>query len=149
MYDTLLDRIAKKMRSYGENLQPPVPPESLKSLENRVQLKLGCDLPWQYASFLTKANGLDWNGIVVYASDRMPVVGYVDRFIEGFVEANLDFRDHEPMSDYLVFADDGVALFTYHISISRYEVITRVGLTLLEAVNGFDALVANALSGHV
>jgi hypothetical protein len=149
MYDTLLNTIEERMHSYGESLQAPCPTECLKNLRLRAKLELGCDIPDQYGSFLTKANGLDWNGVVVYACERTPIVGYSDRFIDGFVEANLDFRDHEPMKDYLVFADDGVALFTYHITESKYEVITRVGLSLLESFNAFDDLLTNTLSGHM
>ncbi len=149
MYDAMLTTIAERVQFYGESLPPPCSAERLKILQRRAKQELGCDIPDQYCRFLTKANGLDWNGLVVYASERMPIEGYSDRFIEGFVEGNLDYRDHEPMRDYMVFADDGVALFTCRISNWKYEVITRVGLSLLESFNSFDELLASALSGHM
>jgi hypothetical protein len=149
VYDTLLDKIAERKRKYGEGLQPPCSPEDLKSLQRSAKSELDCDIIDECARFLKRANGLDWNGIVVYASKRTPIVGYTDRFIEGFVEANLNFRGFEPMKDYLIFADDGVVLFTLHAATNKYDVITRVGLSILKSYGSFDELLTDAFSGHM
>ena len=149
MYDRLLEAIKGRKHSYGEDLQPPCSHEDLKSLRIRAKSELDFDIIDGYARFLKKANGLDWNGLVVYASKRAPIVGYSDRFIDGFVEANLAFRDFEPMKDYLVFADDGVVLFTLHAATNKYEVITRVGLSVLKSYSSFDELLTDAFSGHM
>ena len=66
-----------------------------------------------------------------------------------FVEANLDFRDDESFTDYLVFADDGDTLFTYNINEGNFESILRVGLELLDSFDTFDELISNALSDHL
>lgn len=147
MYEQLLVAVVERMQLYGECLQPICSDECLQDLQLRARLQLGRDVPDEYCRFLMKANGLDWNGLVVYASERAPIVGYPDRFIEGFVEANLGYRDHEALKDYLIFADDGVVFFTYHISQGTYDVILRVGLSLLETFSSFDKLLMNALSG--
>jgi len=137
------------MRSYAEQLQPPCSDAELHALRHRARLELGHDAPDEYVRFLKRANGIDWNGLVIYASERAPIVGHADRSIDGFVDANLDFRDHSAFADYLVFADDGVALFVYHVTRSVYQAITRVGLVDLESFRSFDDLIANALSGHI
>jgi hypothetical protein len=149
MFNKLLDAVIERKRSRGKNLQPPCTAECLNSLGRQAKLQLGYEIPKEYANFLSEMNGLDWNGIVIYACARTPLVGYADRFIDGFIEANLDFREYEPMKDYVVFADDGVALFTWHVSNSKYEVITRVGLSSLESFRSIDELLANALAGHL
>jgi len=145
MYDAILTHIADRMHSYGETLQPPCPEACLMDFKRRAGQELGCDIPAQYIAFLAKANGLDWNGIVVYASKRTPIADYPDRMIDGMVEANLEFRGHVPMRNYLVFADDGVALFTYNMSNTKFEAVTRVGLTVLECFDSFDEMLARAL----
>jgi hypothetical protein len=130
-------------------MQPPCSEAGLASLRIRTKRELGCVLPDGYCALLRRVDGLDWNGLVVYASERQPLAGASDGFIEGLVEGNLDFRDHEPMKEYLVFADDGVVLFTHNTTSNRYEVILRVGLTLLESFDSFDELLNDALAGHL
>lgn len=148
MYQELLKTIGERASSYGESLQPPCSTESLAALHNRVQDELGVQLPEEFAAFLAKVNGLDWNGLVIYASERSPIVGYTDRFIEGIVEGNLSHRDQEPMNDFLVFGDDGDALYTFCISDRSYQVITTIGLTVLETFATFDELLTNAMEAH-
>jgi hypothetical protein len=124
-------------------------PQALKKLRLRAAQELGHDIPQQYADFLAITDGLDWNGLVVYASERTPIVGYSDRFIEGFVEGNLNYRDFEPMNGFLVFADDGVALYAYCISARQFQVILSVGLSVLKSFPTFDELLASAFQDHV
>jgi hypothetical protein len=149
MYDSLLQTIALRMQPYGERLQPPCSSESLEKLRHPTELELGGDLPDAYLRFLAKADGLDWNGLVVYGSERSPILGYSDRFIDGFVEANLDFRDHEPLNGFYVFAEDGVALYTQRIPTEQFEIILSVGLSSLETFPSFDALLVDAFSAHL
>jgi len=149
VFNDYLKTIAARMKSYGEHMQPSCSDVDLISLKLRAKQKLGSEIPNGYEQFLKETNGLDWNGLVIYGSERRPIVGYSDRILEGFVEANLDFRDFDPFSDFLIFADDGVALFTYHIKHDKYEIILRVGLSLLESFDTFDKLLSKALSGRL
>jgi len=145
----LFNELTVKIKHYGRSLQPPSSDNKLNALRVRSRQELGCDISNDYCDLLATVNGLDWNGLVIYANERVPIPGYSDRFIEGFVEGNLDFRDFEPWKDYLIYADDGVVLFTYHISQQRYEVVLRVGMSLLESFDTFNDLLTNALSGHM
>jgi hypothetical protein len=149
MYHDLLKQIESEMRRFGMALQPPCSSAQLETLRRKAVQHLGNTIPDAYIAFLIDANGLDWNGLVVYATERTPIVGYPDRFIEGFVEGNLSYRDYHPLKDYLIFAEDGVVLFTYRLSASEYQIVTTVGLSLLESFKTFDELMANALKGHL
>lgn len=148
MYDELLAKVAERKHGYEEALQPPCGAAAISSLRRDVISNLECTLPDEYCRFLAFTNGLDWNGLVVYGSERAPIVGYKDRFIEGFVQANLDLRESGLLNDRLVFAEDGVALYTLLLSSMTYEAITNVGHTRLESFVTFDELLFNALSSH-
>lgn len=149
MYQDLIKQIANEMKRFGLTQQPACSPNDIDTLKRNALHELGHTIPGAYLAFLSVVNGLDWNGLVVYASERSPIVGFTDRFIEGFVEGNLAYRDFEPLKGYLIFADDGDALFTYQISTSKYQVVASVGLTLLESFNTFDELLCNALQSHL
>jgi len=94
------------------------------------------------------ADGLDWNGLVIYASKRSQLVGSA-RTIEGFIEGNIDYRDFDNCSDYLIFGDDGTVLFALQTKTQKYQVVTIVGLTVLESFDSFDDLLSNAFNGHL
>lgn len=149
MYQGLIKQIANEMQRFGLTQQPACSLNDIEILKRNALNELGHTIPDAYIAFLSVLDGLDWNGLVVYASKRSPIVGFTDRFIEGFVEGNLTYQDFEPLKDYLIFADDGDALFTYQISTSKYQVVTSVGLTLLESFNTFDELLYNALQSHL
>ena len=147
MYQDLVKQIAGEMKRFGMTQQPACSPNDIETLKRNAVHKLECAVPDGYLAFLSVVNGLDWNGLVVYASQPSLIVGFTDRFIEGFVEGNLTYRDFEPLKGHLIFADDGDALFTYQISTSKYQVLTSVSLSLLESFDTFDELLCKALQG--
>ena len=117
------------MKRFGMTQQPACSPNDIETLKRNAVDKLECAVSDGFLAFLSVVNGLDWNGLVVYASQPSLIVGFNDRFIEGFVEGNLTYRDFEPLKGHLIFADDGDALFTYQVSTSKYQVLTSVGLS--------------------
>ena len=130
-------------------MQPPCPTTAIQELREASRKHLSYSIPDEYAEFLSQTNGLVWNGLVIYASDRTPIVGYSDRFIEGFIDGNLGYRDFEPMKDYLVFADDGTSLYVYDIGEAAHRIILRVGLSIMESFTSFEILIAKALEEHL
>mgnify|MGYP001557784141 CR=1 FL=1 len=91
-------------------------------------------------------NGLDWNGVVIYASDTVPIVGHPDRHIPDLVEINLNYRDDPRFADLLVIGSNGMDIYTYRISKGVYEVYDEVPHELVDTVPTFDELTAKALS---
>jgi len=144
MYDDMLETIENRMKSFGYSLQFPATSLELNNLRQRAKVEMACTLPEGYTNFLERTNGLGWNGLIVFATHRSQVVGNPAEVIEGFVEANLNHRDFEPMKEFLVFADDGVVLYVYNLLADKYQVLTRVGLSTLETFDTFQELLLNA-----
>jgi hypothetical protein len=145
MYDKLLQQISEKMKRFADAPQPPGRSESLETLKQKAIEELRHPIPDGYAAFLSKNDGFFWNGLVIYASERQPLVATPDGFVPGFVEENLGYRDFELMKDYLIFAEDGVVFYTYHVSVNSYDTVLRIGLTVLESFDSIDQLIASAL----
>jgi hypothetical protein len=145
MYQVLLNAVEGRMTSIGMSLQLPATNDELKDLRFKVQRELESSLPEEYCEFLARTNGLDWNGLVVYATQRSPIVGRTDVVIEGFVEGNLNYRGFEQMKEYLIFADDGTVLYVYNVVVRKYQVILRVGLSVLGTFDSFSELLFDAL----
>ncbi len=88
----------------------------------------------------------------IYGSVTRHAIGNRNLKFDGFVGANLEYRElrnGDPMEDYLIFAEDSVVFFVYHISEENYKVITIVGMTVLEIFDSFDQLMVDAFKGHL
>jgi len=150
MYDELLKEV--ELRMAPGSLQPPCSRERIEKLEQRSIRMLGHAIPFGYGRFLSVADGFIWNGLKIYGSANSHAVRHPNLKIDGFIEANLeyrDLRDGDPMEDYLIFAEDSVTFFVYHIPREVYEVFTIVGMTILETFETFDELLVDAFKGHL
>jgi hypothetical protein len=147
MYQEVLQAIATEKQKYDLSLQPPCSAADLERLRDNSVQELQQDIPAGYEAFLQATNGLDWNGLQVFATHRTPIAGFTDRFIGGFVDENLRYRDFEPMKQFLVFAGDGTVLHVFDTVRAEYQVILAVGLTVLETASSFEELIQNALRG--
>jgi hypothetical protein len=149
MDQRLLDELAAARARYGEQRQPPCTDDQLVRLRQRVREELGAELPDEYAAFLRGQDGLNHNGLFIYASETAPVVGARDATIQGIVEANLGWRDVEQMVTYLVFGEGNMDLYVRHLPTGAYQVIDRVPGNLIETHPSFDQLLAAALRSHL
>ncbi|WP_224247478.1 YrhA family protein [Hyalangium gracile] len=148
-YKPFLEQIAVSARKYGEGLQSPCEPESVADLQLRAREQLGAELPPGYAEFLSLHNGLDWDGLVIYSCTTVPIVGHEDRFIEGFVESNLGYRDNDRMKRFLVLGDSDMYLYVYEAQAREFSVIDRVSLDRHEVFATFEEMLAAALRTRV
>ena len=146
MYQDLLKRVAEEERRFGSTLQPPCTESQISALVTRAKSELQATPPEQYMEFLELTNGLDWNGVVVYASETVPIVNHPDRSIAGLVEMNLNYRDDARFSDLLVLGSSGMDIYAYRVSTETYEVIDEVPHELIESLTTFDELMNRILT---
>lgn len=150
MYQALLASIAEMKSEHGKSLQPPCSSEKLDSLRARFRRAFQYGLSEDYARFLATTNGLCWNGLYVFASDRSLIVGTADLWIDGVVERNREERSNDnQMNDYIAFAEDGEVSFTFNIRAGCYEVVSRVARYVDDRFSSFDELLEKALRSHV
>ena len=141
MYQELLRQVEDQARKYGRALQPPCDERRLVKLRECVRNELRSELPEAYAGFLRSTDGMNWNGLFVYASERSPLASHVD----GFVGANLDYREDDRFADLLVFGHDSLDVYTRRVSTGEYQVFDGVAHNLIATLPSFDALMSAAL----
>jgi hypothetical protein len=148
MNKELLQEIGEALESANEASPPPCPPEALEKLEKMTQAVFSHGLPPEYAAFLQVMDGLDWNGLVIYASSTRPAGEPEGAFIQGFVEANLLWRDYEPNKEYLIFAESGLSKYAYNLAQAEYQILDRPSMAVVKSVASFDDLITEALGSH-
>jgi hypothetical protein len=112
----------------------------------QARAMLRADLPAEYLDLLRLTNGLDWNGVVIYASETVPIVAHADRSIAGVVQMNLVFRDAPAFQELIVLGSDGMDLYTYNLADRVYEQCDEVPHELIETFATFDALMTRLLT---
>jgi hypothetical protein len=148
-YQQLLKQISAKSKEDGESLQPPCSAKDLTDLQAQARKELGVELPSGYTEFLRQHDGLDWNGLVIFASKTVPIVGYKDRFIEGFIDWNLEFRDDDWKNQYVVFGDSGMDLYVFEPKRKKYSARDCVSLDQNESYKSFEEMITAALRQHL
>ena len=149
MYESQLEAIRLDMAEDGEKMQPPCTEAAIEALDRRMREILGVPLSGAHAAFLRRADGIDYNGLVIYASERGSLEGYEDRTIDGVVEANLDLRSLEPMRRYLVIAESGTLLWVLDLETSTYRSVDRTTLDPHALHDSFESMLADALARHL
>lgn len=148
-YHQFLERIAQEQQGFQQSMQPPCNPQKLIQLKEQVENQLNCTLPDGYIEFLSITNGLNWNGLQIFASETMPIVGYTDGKIPGFVDMNLLYRENEDCLDLLFFGESGIDSYVYCISAKQYQILDRVSLSLTETFDSFEMLIYEAFQCHL
>jgi len=138
MYRDLLQQIAIEQGRVGGGAQSPCSATQLERLARRVRVEFDTAPPPEYMDFLAQTDGLDWNGVVVYASEPSPIVGRPDRSIAGIVEMNLAFRDDPRFHDLLVLGSDGMDIYAYRMSSGEYQAFDEVPHQLVLAHPSFE-----------
>jgi hypothetical protein len=145
----MLDSVLQDMRKYEYDRQPPCGKQERENLYAAVQKELGAALPREYLELLEVVNGLDYDGLVIFASKRGPYVDDPATDLEGIIEANSDYRDNPDMSDYLLFGEDGTVFYAQDLRSGRFVVCLTVGLTELESYPTCSELFVSAFKSHL
>lgn len=149
MYQELLSEVEAAQAKYGGRMQPPCSGEQLARLRESVRRGLQAELPEAYAALLRRTDGLNWNGLFIYASEETAIVGAPDASIPGFAEMNVLYRDDEWFDDLLVFGEGNMDLYVRRISTGEYQVIDRVPGNVIETLPSFERLLAAAIEAHL
>lgn len=148
MYQQTLAEISEWLKANALQVQPSATETEIQQLRMRARKELGFEIPEEYCALLRKTNGFDFNGLAVYASRTIPIAGYADRFIQGFVEANLAWRAANDEADFVAFAESGVSLYVFRPATSSYAILDRASASRPRAVASFDELFLRALEVH-
>ncbi|HEX8326888.1 MAG TPA: YrhA family protein [Hymenobacter sp.] len=123
---TLVNTVLDRLKQYEVKKQPPLSKKSQEVFRRRVADTLSYELPPVYLGLLAVADGLDWNGIVLYASEtRLRDDDELDA--QGLLEANIQLRlAHTPDKDFVYFAESGMDAYRHNLAANKFEVADRV-----------------------
>jgi len=139
-YEDSLQRIQEQVRAWGDTPQPPASALALARMTDEAVATLDYEVTPDYVHFLTLSDGLHFNGFVVYASRIVPIAGYADRFIGGFIESNLQLRNSPVHRRLVAFAEAGDELYVFDPRHQTYRQLDHPSLDVLETFGSFDEM---------
>ena len=145
----LINEVRKSASKYKELLESPCTEEKLARLHKRSLTELAIAIPIAYANFLKIMDGLDFNGMSLYASEQTKSSDTSQANIFGFVETNLLHRDVDVMNKYLVFGGDSMDIYIFDISKNEYQILDRVSLDSLKTFSSFDEMIEFSMRKHI
>lgn len=138
----LLSEIEADLADFDEQIEPPCAAAQLTALQADSTAQLAYELPSEYVEILAMHDGVDCNGIQLYASEPKiednNLLGRPEYLKRGFVEANLIWREYEPNNQYVFFAESGDKLYCHNLTTSRYEVVDRITKAPIYEPSSFD-----------
>jgi hypothetical protein len=149
MYREILQQIQAELQKYETVPQPPCSEQQIERLREQARMELGDEVPEGYLDFLRLTNGLDWNGTNFFAAETTEVHSHRPGTIEGFVPANLGYRDVEEMRDFLVFGSSGMELYVYDKKNRDYLIQDSVSMDTFETYADFDSLMTEVLRSRL
>lgn len=125
---TLLNAVLERQRQNGAAAQPPALPDQAEALRERAAFTFGYELPAAYLDLLAVSNGLDHNGIQLYAST--PEFGPGRYFLPGLIETNMQMRlGYDNSRYYVFFAESGMDAYRHNLREGTFEIADRVAET--------------------
>jgi len=156
MYEAILRRLEHEVvQNYGASvLRNPPTDEEIKWLIEHSKEKLGIEPHSDYIRFLRVTDGYDWNGLRFYSVRRRAESGKDTEkpegsFIEGFVEANLDFREAFQNHDLVIYGDSSTDRYIHDRRRNIFLTVDVLSLDEFEQHDSFDDMVLAALKNNM
>jgi hypothetical protein len=137
----LLAAVLDRLVHYEVSVQPPLSETAREAFKSRVAYTLSYALPQAYLDLLAVTDGLDWNGVVLYASEtRLRDDDELD--IQGLLEVNIQLRlAYTPDKDFVYFAESGMDAYRHNLTTDKFEISDRVvGDSVFETFDTAEAL---------
>ena len=119
----------RRNRRAALSMQPPASSERLQQFCEQAIAKLEYYLPEAYLDLLRLADGIDSNGFLLYASVTQLLAGHANRpdySIEGFVDANLRWREYGPNNQFVFFAETGDVVYCQNLNTGNFQIMDRI-----------------------
>lgn len=146
MWELFLSEIQKIEERYGGVLRKPAKIQELTKMKQEFELKFRhFEVSDRYIEFLKIANGLDFNGLVLYGVDRELQEPETDDEVQGFIEMNELWYENEWQQQYVFFGDSDSAWYCYDRMNRVFVELDKPSGTVMNTFVDFDTMLEEAL----
>ncbi|EIC74845.1 YrhA family protein [Streptococcus oralis] len=143
MWLELLRRVDRIESGYGEKLNSPIDLEKIKFLSQNETNEVKTFMVQEYSRFITKVNGLDFNGCVLYG---LKADDSCSSDIYDFFEYNKIWHEVEENKQFVFIGENNISWFVYNPSNDEYLELDMPSADVVEKFNSLDDLLESFLS---
>ena len=146
MWFELLGKIERIESSYGEKLNSPIDLDKIKSLSKNEINEVKIFMEQEYSRFLTKVNGLDFNGSVLYG---LKTDDSCSSEVYDFFEYNKIWHEVEENKRFVFIGENNISWFEYNPNNYEYLELDMPSAEVVEKFNSLDDLLESFLSDAI
>lgn len=122
----LLGIMRKRKQDRQRYMQYPATREETDELCRTTKKRYDMELSSVYRSILLTTNGFRENGVVLYGTETRLLEGYKeDMYVEGFLEANEEWKHNIDLANHIVYAESDTYLFAQSSRTGLFSCHTR------------------------
>ncbi|MBU3185936.1 YrhA family protein [Clostridium estertheticum] len=150
MLEKLLLEIEKVEEKYGSKLNKPASIMKINIFEKTVKEKFNnMILPKQYIKFLKSANGLDFNGLVIYGVDSCILEDGTDEDVYGFIDINEIWYENEWQKQYIFFGDSDTGWYCFDLYKEIYVELDKPSGVVMNMYCDFNSMLEDVLKSRI
>ncbi|WP_040214611.1 YrhA family protein [Clostridium polynesiense] len=112
MWEDNLKKIIDEIM-YDEEVNLGASKEEIDKLIVEVKEKLGVELPKEYLDIISKVNGIEFNGFILYGVDEYLLENEINQSIYGLVDSNQIWHENEEQKKYLFLGESNISWYVY------------------------------------
>ena len=109
MWEDNLKKIINEKKMYDEEVNLGASKEEIDKLIVEAKEKLGVEIPKEYLDILSKVNGIEFNGFILYGVDEYLLEHEINQSIYGLVDLNKIWYENEEQKKYLFLGESNIS----------------------------------------
>ena len=108
-----LKKIVNEKKYYEEEVNRGAYKEEITRLIKEVKRKLNVEIPIEYLDIVSRINGIEFNGFILYGVDEYLLECKMNQCIDGLIDANQMWYENEEQKKYLFLGESNISWYVY------------------------------------
>jgi hypothetical protein len=113
MWEDNLKKIINEKKMYDEEVNLGASKEKINKLITKAKEKLGVEIPKEYLDIISKVNGIEFNGFILYGVDEDLLENEINQNIYGLIDSNQIWYENEEQKKYLFLGESNISWYVY------------------------------------
>lgn len=113
MWGDNLKKVIDEKKMYDEEVNSGASKEEIARLIEEANKKLNVEIPKEYLDIISKINGIEFNGFILYGVDEYLLEHQINQSIYGSVDSNQIWYENEEQKKYLFLGESNISWYVY------------------------------------
>lgn len=143
-----LEKVIAEQRDVGETIRPAADDAALAAEQDKLRERFGATIPADYLRLLRHANGVSFDGIVLYGAGYTEAAPGPGGFWQGLTETNRLWRDGPGREAFLVLGETDMDILTVELDGTRPALRDKVSNDVSERFASVDDAIGRLLGSR-